>query len=254
MTRFRIYPYKNGSRSARALREAIPNCMEIRREGSRYAPRQDDVIINWGASDCPVYGRGMVLNQSIHISDATNKLNFFMTATAHGRGGLIPQYWNDSNDIPDDAFPVVCRTVLNGHSGRGIVVANNREQLVNAPLYTKYIKKQDEYRVHVGRRPNGEAYVFSLQRKARRTDVENPNWQVRNHQNGFVYIRDGINPPACVEYSAISVFNNFNLAFGAVDVIYNRLQDRAYVLEINTAPGCEGETVEHYRRYFEENY
>jgi D-alanine-D-alanine ligase-like ATP-grasp enzyme len=36
------------------------------------------------------------------------------------------------------------------------------------------------------------------------------------------------------------------LDFGAVDVIYNRAQDKAYVLEVNTAPGLEGSTLDNY--------
>ena len=33
------------------------------------------------------------------------------------------------------------------------------------------------------------------------------------------------------------------LDFGAVDVIYNTHQNKYYVLEVNTAPGLEGQTV-----------
>jgi glutathione synthase/RimK-type ligase-like ATP-grasp enzyme len=40
------------------------------------------------------------------------------------------------------------------------------------------------------------------------------------------------------------------LDFGAVDVIWNERQQRAYVLEINSAPGLEGTTIDDYVRYF----
>lgn len=251
MPRFRIFPYKNGSRSARALREALPRCMEIKRQHSRYQPRPDDVIINWGASDIPEYRQGRVLNLSSTLLPVTNKLHFFR---AVARNELVPEWWERMEDIPDDAFPVVCRTVLTGHSGAGIVIANNRQELVRAPLYTKYIKKSEEYRIHIGRLRDGAVGAISLQKKVRRNDVENPNWQVRNHHNGFVYARDGVDPPVSVTAAAFDVFSCFDIDFGAVDVIYNRHYDRAYVLEINTAPGLEGQTVEHYRQYFEENY
>lgn len=42
---------------------------------------------------------------------------------------------------------VVCRTELRGHSGAGIVIARNPDQVVDAPLYSSYFKKVREYRV-----------------------------------------------------------------------------------------------------------
>src|SRR3546814_19093490 len=64
----------------------------------------------------------------------------------------LPKFWTKKEDIPDEAFPIVCRTVLSGHSGVGIVIADNRDDLVPANLYVKYVKKKEEYRVHqIGR-------------------------------------------------------------------------------------------------------
>ena len=40
------------------------------------------------------------------------------------------------------------------------------------------------------------------------------------------------------------------LTFGAIDVIWNEHQQKAFVLEINTAPGIEGTTVEKYAAKF----
>ena len=36
------------------------------------------------------------------------------------------------------------------------------------------------------------------------------------------------------------------LKFGAVDLIWNELENKSYVLEINTAPGLTGATLEKY--------
>ena len=160
----------------------------------------------------------------------------------------LPDFWTNQEDIPDNAFPVVCRTVLAGHSGDGIVIARTRGELAAASLYVKYVKKQDEYRVHVGR--GAEPVVIAVQRKARRLGHENPNWEVRNHDNGFVYARDGFVAPTAVIDAAKEAFTVSGLDFGAVDVIYNHQQARAYVLEINTAPGLEGQTVADYVVFF----
>lgn len=171
--------------------------------------------------------------------------------TEKGLEGIIPQYWTDKEQITHDKFPIVCRTILTGHSGAGIVIADCRDDLVDAPLYVQYVKKKDEYRIHVGM-SDGEASVISVQRKARRLSVpdDEVNWQVRNLSGGFVFVREGVSPPDIVIEVARNCLRETGLDFGAVDVIYNEYEEKAYVLEINTAPGLEGQTVEDYANYF----
>lgn len=250
MPRYRVIPYRAGSRSATALSRALGGmCLKV--DGtSRFNPRWDDVIINWGNTDQNLY---LDANYNgVNLRTASNKLEFFRILQETGNAEIAPRFWTNQADIPDDAFPIVCRTVLAGHSGVGIVMADNRDALVPAPLYVEYIKKQDEYRVHVGRR-NGESIIIAVQQKRRRADHENPNWQIRNHENGFIYARENVNPPASVIDVARRALMATNLDFGAVDVIYNARQERAYVLEINTAPGLEGQTVNDYANFFRGN-
>ncbi len=252
--RIRVLPYKQGSRSARTLADALGGRV-LRLEGSRFIPRGRDVIINWGSTvfpELPRYDdRARLLNTPSVIRLASNKLNFF-NLMARDNADIIPQFWTNRNDIPDTAYPIVCRTVLAGHSGAGIVIAESPDQLVDAPLYVKYIPKQDEYRIHVGKKPDGELTIISTQRKARREGFENPNWRVRNHHNGFVFVRGNVNPPQSVFDVAKSALGCTSLDFGAVDVIWNERQQRAYVLEVNTAPGLEGQTVTDYVSFFRE--
>lgn len=241
MTRFRVYAYKQGSRSARALADALGGRV-LKLEGSRFRPRRDDMIINWGNSqrlpmtDTP-------LNNPIAVGHAANKLSAFQLLQ---RGEVsIPDFWTNPDDIPADRFPIVCRTVLNGHSGAGIVIADNPAALVRAPLYTAYVRKQDEFRVHVvaGR-------VVAVQRKALREGTENPDFRVRNLANGFIFARQGVEaPPAVLEQSILAVAA-LGLDFGAVDVLWNVFRQTAYVLEVNTAPGLSGATIINYRDAF----
>ncbi len=238
----KVFGYKQGSRSAKALADGLRGRV-LKHEGSRYTYRDGDTIINWGSgqTDNPVLRN--TLNPPAMVARASNKLTAFQTLQPLGI--RVPPFWTNMEDIPDDAFPVVCRTVLNGHSGAGIVIADDRGALVNAPLYTKYVRKQDEYRIHVVR-----GQVISVQRKARRNDHENPNWQVRNLAGGFVYVRDGVNPPNDVSEQATAACMALDLDFGAVDVLWNERQQQAYVLEVNTAPGLEGASVDHYVEAF----
>lgn len=240
---FKIYPYRSGSRSARALANALGGRV-LRREGSTYRERERDTIINWGSGHT-LYRN--VLNRPDCVAAASNKLTTFNTL--RGTGCSIPDFWVNAEDIPDEAFPIVCRTVLSGHSGAGIVIADDRGGLVRAPLYVRYIKKQDEYRVHVGRR-EGQSIIIAVQRKARRLEVENPNYQIRNHANGFVFIRNGVDPdPSVIEQAKLAV-ETLGLDFGGVDVIWNEREGRAYVLEVNSACGLEGSTIEDYADFF----
>jgi D-alanine-D-alanine ligase-like ATP-grasp enzyme len=74
---------------------------------------------------------------------------------------------------------------------------------------------------------------------------------VRNLANGFVYVIEGM-VPKCVADEAHKALESTGLAFGAVDVIWNEYQNKAYVLEINTAPGLEERTAEAYANVFKE--
>jgi glutathione synthase/RimK-type ligase-like ATP-grasp enzyme len=82
------------------------------------------------------------------------------------------------------------------------------------------------------------------------TATEDVNWQVRNHHNGFVFTRSGFDTPEAVSKAAMDAMRILGLDFGAVDVVYNSRENRAYVLEVNTAPGLEGSTVDDYANYF----
>lgn len=246
--RIRVMPYMKGSRGAKAIAHALGG-KRLRFVNSRYRRRETDILINWGASAPPHLPS--VGNDPDAIKSASNKLLFFRRMKAAGVT-CIPEFWENKEDIPDDSYPVVCRTLLCSHSGRGIVIADSSDDLVDANLYVKYLKKKDEYRVHCGVQADGSSTVIAVQRKARRLNSETVDWQVRNHANGFVYVRNDVNPPACVIEAALEVFRASSLVFGAVDVIYNEKHDAAYVLEINTAPGLQGQTVFDYASFFKE--
>lgn len=244
--RIRIFPYKAGSRGARALAEAL-DCKVLKRVGSKFRFREGDLVINWGGVDCPFNGRG-VANQNDAVAVARNKLTCFQAMKEHGVS--VPSFWMKREDIPDEAFPVFCRTTLTGHSGQGIVVANNRDELVPAPLYTQYVKKKHEFRVHVLRDRQGQTSIITVQRKAKRNGADDANFMVRNLDNGFVYVDnqgDGLTPND-VLLNAFKAVEACGLAFGAVDVIWNEFQKKAYVLEINTAPGLEERTANAYAK------
>jgi glutathione synthase/RimK-type ligase-like ATP-grasp enzyme len=211
----------------------------LKLEGSTFQPKIDDVIINWGASSCPIEN---ALNP--FTVTASNKLDAFRAL--HSAGVSIPRFASSSSDV-DWTGTTVCRHKLTGHSGEGIELVEEGQELPSAPLYVQYIKKKDEYRIHAS-----ADRIIAVQRKARRLDTPDSevNWQVRNHANGFVFVRDNVDPPESVLSEARGAVTALGLDFGAVDVIFNEHEGKAYVLEVNTAPGLEGQTIEDYATFF----
>ena len=136
------------------------------------------------------------------------------------------------------------RTLINSTGGKGIVEFDyqGERNIPNAPLYTKYIPKKAEYRVHVF---NGQ--VIDVQQKKKKRDfVEDRNTRIRNLLNGYVYTRNGIVLPTGIGDLAVAATTAVGYLYGAVDIIYNEKQNRCYVLEVNSRPGLMGTTLEKY--------
>jgi len=258
-----IYPYRAGSRSARALSERLGGRL-IRLQGSRFRPGNQKTIINWGSTDVPpdyVNNSRRFLNHPEAVRSASNKRLFF----ERNAGSVTPAQTPDWTCSKDEAASwleerpnqmLFARTVLAGHSGEGITRISNQEDLAGireGTLIVKYVKKLSEFRIHVGRRGE-EAIVIDAQKKLRSSTVGDADvdYQIRSHANGFIFARSDIDiPPGVLAQARQALLNCQNLDFGAVDVIWNARHSQAYVLEVNTAPGLEGQTVENYGAFFE---
>lgn len=244
-----VYPYKAGSNSARDLARAL-GVKRISHTNSRFRGRPEKVVINWGASGVPEeVAKCTIINNPDAVSRASDKLQFFQNAECRK-----PEWFTHTQVASEfgeeNGVTIVVRHVLNGHSGEGIELVEPGEYMPHAPLYTEYVPKKQEYRVHVFR-----GQVIDVQRKARRRDVpdEQVNWKVRNNANGFIFARNGDalgDVPEDVLQQATLAVDSLGLDFGAADVIYNDRLSQAFVLEVNTAPGLEGTTIESYVRAF----
>lgn len=111
------------------------------------------------------------------------------------------------------------------------------------PLYTKYIKKSREFRVHIFR-----GRVIDVQEKRKRQEVPNDevNYLIRNSHNGWVFCRDGVDCPDSILDLSIRAVSTLGLDFGAADIGWNDHYGRGYIFEVNTAPGLEGTTLDKY--------
>jgi len=208
------------------------------------------VLLNWGHSSPQFSLTGVkVLNKPEAVSKASNKLTAFQIMKAAGVN--VPDFTTDINvakEWIEDERIVFCRTLLKANSGRGIVIAKQASELVTAPLYVKYIRKEKEYRIHVF---NGQ--VIDMVEKRRRRGFQESNVYnkyVRSYEQGWVFVRDNINVTEETKAAALAAVQALNLDFGAVDIVMNR-DNEPVVLEVNTAPGLQGTTLENYKRAIE---
>jgi len=245
--KIRIEPYKMWSGGAKALGLRAGILRATRRQVSKHG--DFDYIINWGNTERRFEGE--YINNPEAVATACNKLE---TARILGNFGVPqPDYTTDievSRVWWEEDQIVVCRTLLRANSGRGITLASKEREVcvVRAPLYTKYIPKTTEYRIHV----LGDQ-VIDAQEKRKRQEVPNEevDYQVRNAAAGWVFCRDNVTVPACVSDAAIRSVSALDLDFGAVDVGFNARRDKCRVYEVNTAPGLEGTTLDNYYEAFE---
>lgn len=241
-----VYPYHQSSVSSKLIAEEL-GIKRLKREGSKIKDSPDLSIINWGASRVP-YNKARIINKPQEVADAANKLRFFRKMAEH-KPVRTPKFTTDYREAAKwiaDGHTVCSRAVLNGNSGKGLLVTNELARLPkNSPLYTFYMPKAAEFRVHII-----GGHVYRVQKKVWPKDKPKPdniNWHVRNHENGFIFqVAGPLEIPNDVLVQAKAAMLAAGLDFGGVDVIYSVKTDKASILEINCAPGIEGHTVQVY--------
>lgn len=182
-----------------------------------------------------------------HGTDKITQLRSFQNANVS-----IPDFTTDravANGWLREGHSVVCRTLLRSSEGAGIVVAEREDQLVAAPLYTKYFKKKKEFRVHV---LNGE--VIDVQEKRKKNGVERADTRIRNTANGFVFCRNDVVEPLGLRELGVAAVQALGYHMGGVDIAFNEHHNRLAVLEVNACPGIEGTTVDKYATKIAEWY
>jgi len=210
--------------------------------------KSNDFLVNWGSSEYPnwikrskIRGTKGILNFPELVGRAINKLTTFQIL--HEVGVSIPEYVARGEEVPKTWKGILSRATLSGSGGRGIAFYQSGEDVdYGYPLYVQYIKKSKEYRVHVFK-----GGIIDVQEKRKRNDFQGTiNYKIRNLESGWVFCREDIAPPIEVLNEAVAAVDALDLDFGAVDLIWNSHYQRAYVLEVNTAPGLEGSTVDSY--------
>ncbi len=145
--------------------------------------------------------------------------------------------------------PVVCRTLTHSSEGKGIVVAEAPEQVVKAPVYTKYKKKKKEFRVHIFK-----DQVVHVLEKRRKSDYDGTaDAKIRNTANGYVFCSENVVEPEGLRGLALQASKVTKSDFKGVDIGYNEKLNQLFVIEVNSAPGIEGTNVDRYIKVILEN-
>lgn len=162
-----------------------------------------------------------------------------------GSGILCPEYTMDrvvAESWINSGSVVFCRTLTRASEGRGIVVAETVDQLVNAPVYTKYTKKKREFRVHIFK----DQVVQVVEKRKRSGWDSDRDTRIRNTANGYVFCRTVDNIPDGLQELALRASKVTQSDFRGVDIGYNQLKNELFVIEVNSAPGIEGSNVTDY--------
>lgn len=245
-----ILPYSQHSLSAKSLAQGL-GIKRLKVDGtSKYSPRRRHRILNWGRSEenWPfVWDEDEVLwvNTPEAVTKASDKLTSLLKMSQSGVS--VPEFttFNDeASQWSSQGKRIFCRTLLKANGGRGIIdIDPYSVDIPRSPLYTVYVRKSSEWRVHILFQK-----VIFIQRKIRNPHETPVSWRIRNHANGFIFQQNYDRTAWKDEIGdeALKAVRSLGLDIGAVDIVWDNMAKKPYVLEVNTAPGLEGKTLEAY--------
>jgi len=254
--------------------------------------KHNRLIINWGVSTLPVWKQKGFLysNHPNAIAACANKLLTLRKLRAANvpclEGGTKDDLYYEQGLPQNDNFTyaaerwlhedgkVVVRHIISGHSGNGLEIVRRGNPIPAAPLYTRYFKKQAEYRVHVA----FGNIVLIQQKKQENGHVNQEDGLddlVRTHDRGWIFC---VNDLSCDKYTyrsnlievAKKAIEAVGAQHGAVDILVRhktnngnqpeqnadgqrpaKTLDTLVVCEINSAPAIRaGSTLEAYSGAF----
>jgi glutathione synthase/RimK-type ligase-like ATP-grasp enzyme len=208
--KLKIRPYKMASRSAKRLAEALTQVM-----GYKVLRTHGPAQVNW------VDPNGI----------NANKLCTLQAFESHGVP--CPKFTTDKGVASEwlGSGGVMARLLLRSSGGKGAVFLPKGSEVIDAPLYVKYIPKEKEYRVHVWKNK-----VILVQEKRKRKGT-NPDSKIRTHGDWVFCTKDIVEPAELQEVGLRAVAACSDNGSGAVDIIWNKKQNKCYALEVNSAPG-----------------
>lgn len=237
LARVLVRPPTRPSSGAQTINKVLGAASRLSRRNP--PPKQYTTIINWGnPTDVNAQPGVTIFNPPAAVRKAIDKVTALQTLLA--AGVRVPEFSVTPPAERGKGCIWLARLVTNGSGGAGIRVVREEDAFPAAPLYVKYIRKTEECRVHVA---FGKAIL--VQYKLRKAEGEQTADQklIRNHDNGWVFAPRHTDAPENYLATAVAAVEALGLDFGAVDMVVSKKDGEPYVLEVNTAPGLEGEST-----------
>lgn len=243
-----IFAYSMASKSAAELADTL-DCWILKHKGSAFEGEAGRYILNWGAGTDVFNARvgdATVLNTPAQIDLAVNKLDFFK---GMGKGDASPRLpsWTSqkarAQGWMDCGKTVIARTKLEGAKGEGLVVCKEGVDIPDASLYTMKVESTHEFRVYMF---NGEAIDIREKKLAEGQQPDPNDMRYAEDKYEFCPVRDEV--PQDVYNQACLAIRKTGLLTGGVDVLWNAENQRATVLEVNTAPYLGENTAAKYAK------
>lgn len=195
----------------------------------------DIVVVRWGNSAHALMD--YAINTPESIRTAANSVRSLIAM--HSAGVNTLEFYRD---IPQDesVYPILGRDLYH-RAGLDIVWCNTPREadLSNKYLFTRYTPIDMEFRVHVF----GDTVIRIFKKVPRDTEAHNI---IRTSKRGWGYHRVSLNNYTKGQEVAIAAVKSLGLAFGGVDIGWNREEKKYVVFEVNTGPALNSVSLRYY--------
>lgn len=150
-----------------------------------------------------------------------------------------------------EEFPVLIRKSLTGTGGKGIVIVKNMEefeqQFESPYFWTPFVKMSSEFRVHV----LGGNFIKIFKKIITTPGVEEAEYPIRNVASGYHYARKEMHKEnfKVLRQLEEKLREVFPTGFYGLDVGWDVINKRYFIIEANSAPGLNTQTVKMYAEY-----
>lgn len=185
----------------------------------------------------------MAYRTHVIYGDPVNKLDQYKWFKANNI--TAPEFTTNKKTAQEwaaDGTTVFARKLLGASEGKGIVIAETPGTVPDAPVFTKYIKKKKEFRVHVFQ----DQVVSVVEKRLKNGWDKESDSRIRNTANGYVFCHEDVVEPKGIRELALLAAQVTPSDFKGVDIGWNEKLKKLFVIEVNSAPGIEGTNVQLY--------
>jgi len=242
-----LLAYSSKSKGAKRFAKSLGIKRILRdSEESSFNSNDGDLVINWGNSsmNTPPHCKNidMWVNAPINVDKSVDKQVAFELLEAAEIP--VPNWTTDIEEakdwLQDPLNKVVVRYDKRGMRGRNMAILNIKEAIPKAPLYTNFFFHEAEIRIHV-----------AFDKVIEFHDKTAAGFE-GSHSGEKYLITD--EQQAMLSSIAVKSIKALNLDFGAVDILWDAVDQLCVVLEVNTAPEMLNGTLDAYTRAFKANF